>query len=115
MPNAWFFFKVVFSGVLIALASSLAGKRPVLAGFIIALPLMSMMSLLFSYVEFRNMEKANEFAVSILAAVPLSLLFFLPFLLHRWLKLGFFPTYLLGLACVTAGYLAHSLITKRLF
>ena len=115
MTNAWFVIKIILSGVIIAFASSLAGKRPALAGFIIALPLMSILSLLFSYVEFRDMEKANEFAVSILTAVPLSLLFFLPFALHRWIKLGFFPTYFIGLGCVATGYFVHTFIIKRFF
>jgi hypothetical protein len=115
MANTWFLFKIILSGTLIAFASTLAGKRPVLAGFIIALPLMSMLSLLFSYVEFRNMETANKFAVSILTAVPFSLLFFLPFVLHRWLKLGFFTTYSIGLGCVAIAYFVHSLIAKRIF
>jgi len=111
----WFVFKMLFSGAVIAFASSLAGKKPVLAGFIIALPMMSMMSLLFMYAEYRDMAKANTFALSVLAAVPLSLLFFLPFVLHRWMKLGFGATYLAGIVCVTLGYLAHSLLAKRFF
>src|SRR3989338_3963355 len=115
MSQAWFVTKIVVSGAIIAFASSLAGKRPVLAGFIVALPLMSMLSLLFSYVEFRDLEKANAFALSILTAVPLSLLFFLPFLLHRWVKLEFFTTYSIGLGCVLIGYFLHSVITKKLF
>ena len=113
MSSAWFITKIILSGALIAFASFLAGKKPVLAGFIIALPLVSMLSLLFSYAEYHDMEKANTFAVSILTAVPLSLLFFLPFVLHRWLKAGFFTTYFIGLACVAAGYALHSLIAKR--
>ncbi len=108
----WFITKTVLSGVVIATASWLAGRRPVLAGFIVALPLMSMLSILFSYLEYRDMEKANLFAVSILAAVPLSLFFFIPFLLHRWIKLNFFSAYGLALACVAVAYGLHSLIFK---
>lgn len=115
MANAWFITKIILSGIIIAFASSLAGKRPLLAGFIVALPLMSILSLLFSYIEFKDMAKASTFAVSILTAVPLSLLFFLPFVLNRWLKFGFFTTYFIGLGCVAVGYLAHSIITKRFF
>lgn len=111
----WFLTKTIISGAIIAFASSLAGRRPVLAGFIIALPLMSMLSLLFSYLQYRDMEKANLFAVSILTAIPLSLLFFLPFVCHRWIKLGFFAAFSIGLGCVAAGYFLHSLLTKKVF
>ena len=107
-----FLIKTVLSGVIIAFASSLAGKKPILAGFIIALPLMSILSILFSYLQYRDMEKINEFAVSILAAVPLSLVFFLPFVLNRWLKMNFILTYLMGIGLVMAGYLLHQLLLK---
>lgn len=75
--------------MLIACASWLAGRKPVLAGFIIALPLTSMIAILFSYAEYRDMDKINAFARSIFVVVPLSLTFFVPFLLNKWLKLNF--------------------------
>ena len=108
----WFGIKIVLSGILIAYASWLAGRNPVLAGFIIALPLMSMLSILFSYLEYRDMNKINQYAVSILAAVPLSLAFFIPFILNRWLKLNFTLTYGLAVACLALAYLAHSALFK---
>ena len=42
-----FALKVIFSGMIIAFASWLSVKKPVLAGFIIALPLMSLISIFF--------------------------------------------------------------------
>ena len=107
--------KVVFSAVILVSASWLAGKNPVLAGFIIALPLMSMLSILFSYIQYRDMAKINEFAVSILVAVPLSMTFFIPFVLNKWLKLGFIPTYGFGVAFLTAAFFAHNLILRSGF
>lgn len=108
----WFFVKTILSGAIIAYASWLSGKKPVLAGFIIALPLMSMLSIIFSYLEHRDMQKTNLFAVSILTAVPLSLIFFLPFILNKWLKLTFFPTYLLGIGSLFIAYTLQMLIFK---
>ena len=108
----WMVIKTVLSGFIIAFASSLAGKKPVLAGFIIALPLMSMLSIFFSYWQYRDMEKINEFALSILVAVPLSLSFFIPFLLNRWLHLNFALTYALGISCLGLAYGLHSLFLK---
>lgn len=107
-----FALKVVLSGVIIAAVSSLAGKKPFLAGFIVALPFVSILSILWSYWEYRDMGKINQFAVSILTAIPLSLLFFLPFVLNRWLKMGFPLTFTLGILCVAAAYFIHHLIFK---
>ncbi len=99
-----FLLKTVVAGGLIAFASWLAGRKPVLAGFIVALPLTSMLAILFSYAEYRDMRKIESFASSIFVAVPLSLVFFVPFLLNRWLKLNFACTYLTAIACVAVAY-----------
>ena len=107
-----FIVKILISAFLIAFASWLAGNKPVLAGFVIALPLTSMLALMFDYAEHRNMEKINQFAVSILAAVPLSLLFFVPFLVNRWVKLSFTVSYLSGLALLALAYFVHSALLK---
>ena len=109
-----FIVKIILSGIIIATASWLAGKNPVLAGFIIALPLMSMLSIFFTYWEYRDMEKINEFATSIFVAVPLSLTFFIPFLLNKWLKMGFTLTYALAVIFLGTAYLIHSFIFKGL-
>ncbi|MCB1194867.1 hypothetical protein KDK77_01660 [bacterium] len=106
----WFIGKIVISGTIIAFASWLAGKQPVLAGFIVALPLMSMMSIFFSYVSYKDMDTINKFALSIVTAVPLSLTFFIPFICNRWLNMNFLITYGLGFCCVIAAYVVHGLI-----
>lgn len=110
---AFFLLKILISGFTIAFCSWLAGRKPILAGFIVALPLMSMLSILFSYAEYRDMAKINQFAVSILVAVPLSLLFFVPFVLNKWLKLNFMTTYGLAIGVLTAGYLIHSFVAQK--
>ncbi len=108
-----FIAKVLLSSVILVGASWLAGKNPILAGFIIALPLMSILAILFSYLQYRDMAKINEFAISILAAVPLSLTFFIPFILNKWLRLNFTVAYLSGIACLFLAYLIHSFIFKQ--
>ncbi|HLD56083.1 MAG TPA: DUF3147 family protein [Candidatus Omnitrophota bacterium] len=108
----FFLTKIIISGVVIAFASWLAGRQSILAGFVVALPLVSMLAILFSYLEYRDMDKINQFAVSIFAAVPLSLLFFVPFLLNKWFKMNFVLTYLSAIGLLAAAYLIHQLIFK---
>ena len=110
-----FLMKAIISAVVIAFASWLAGKKPVLAGFVIALPLTSMLAVFFSYWQYRDMTKINQFAGSILVAVPLSLAFFIPFLLNKWLKMGFATTYILAVGCLVIAYVLHQLIFKSGF
>lgn len=113
-------FKVLFSACVIAFSSWLAGKRPELAGFIIALPLMTLLVLPFNYVEYQNAETSVTFAKSILVAVPLSLTFFAPFLLAPKIMalvpegFGFWTVYVLGLGCLAAAYFLHQWIMKFL-
>jgi hypothetical protein len=99
-----FVLKTLLAGSIIAFASWLAGKKPVLAGFVIALPMTSMLGILFAYAEHRDMDKINQFASSIFIAVPLSLTFFIPFLLNRWLKMNFALTFLAALTCLSIAY-----------
>ncbi len=108
----WFLSKVLFSALIIAFASWLSGRKPILAGFIIALPLMSMLAILFSYIEFKDMNRIDQFARSILVATPLSLSFFMPFLLGRWVKMSFTTTYVLAVLFVIAAFFIHGLIAK---
>lgn len=110
--TAFFMLKVIISAVIIAGASWLSGKKPFLAGFLIALPLMSILAVLFSYLQYRDMNRVNQFASSIFAAVPLSLCFFIPFLLNRWLKMDFLMTFGMGLLFLVAAYFIHHLIFK---
>ena len=110
----WFIVKTLLSGVIIAFASWLAGKNPTLAGFLIALPMMSMLAIIFSWMEFRDMQKIDEFAVSILVAVPLSLVFFLPFVANRWFKMGFPLTYFLAVAGLSMAYGLHNFISRKI-
>ena len=97
---------------MIAFTSWLAGRKPVLAGFIIALPLTSVIGILFSYAEYRDMDKINRFAQSIFVAVPLSLTFFVPFLLNRWVKMNFTATFVLSIVCLAVSYTVASVLFK---
>ena len=47
----FFTLKIVLAAIIIAFASWLSGQNPKLAGFIIALPLVSLIAIAFSYYE----------------------------------------------------------------
>ena len=104
--------KIAISACVIAFASWLSNKKPDLAGFIIALPLGTMLVLMFSYAEYHDPVASVRFAKSILVAVPMSLLFFVPFLLADKLHFSFWALYASGFALLVAGYFAHGLILK---
>jgi hypothetical protein len=108
----WTAVKIIVSSCIIAFASWLSGKKPELAGFIIALPISSMLVLAFSYAQYHDPATSVTFAKSIISAIPLSLTFFIPFLLAEKIPMGFWGLYGTGVLFLIAGYFAHSFIMK---
>ena len=108
----WFLGKILISAFLIAFASWLSGQKSFLAGFIIALPITSILTILFSYLQYRDIAKINELSLSILVSVPLSLMFFIPFALNRWLKMNFVVSFGFGLFLLFIAFLIHRSIFK---
>lgn len=107
-----FFGKVLLAAIVIAFASWLSGKKPELSGFIIALPLASILALVFSYLEHKNTENSVIFAKSILVGVPVSYLFFLPFFFAKSLNMNFWLIYGLGILLLIIGYFVHKFIVN---
>ena len=106
--------KVATAAIVIAFASWLSGKKPELAGFIIALPIASLLALVFSYLEYRDPAASITFAKSILVGVPVSYLFFLPFFFADKLGNSFWLSYLTGLGLLVIGFFIHRYIMSQL-
>ncbi|MBT3922146.1 MAG: hypothetical protein HOF21_06175 [Nitrospina sp.] len=105
-----FLFKGIVAGMVISYCSWLSGKRPDLAGFLLALPIASLIALAFSYSEHKNAQATIVFAKSIFVAVPVSFLFFVPFLLAGKLHLSFWQSYSAGLGMLIIGFFIHKTI-----
>lgn len=106
--------KVILASVLISFVSWLSGKKLGLAGFLTALPLTSLLALAFSHLEWGDSKQSVEYARSVFAGVPVSLLFFIPFLFAEKLQLSFWSCYALGVLFLGAGYFAHQYLIKFL-
>ena len=78
-----FGLKTVLAALILSFCSWLAGRRPELAGFIVALPIASLIALGFAYAEYQDPVASLKFAKSIFIGVPITLLFFVPFLLAK--------------------------------
>ena len=107
-----FLAKVLLAALVIAFASWLSGKKPELSGFIIALPIASIIAIAFSYLEHKNTENSVIFAKSILVGVPVSYLFFLPFFFAKNFNMNFWLVYGLGIILLIMGYFVHKYITS---
>jgi hypothetical protein len=107
-----FFAKIIVAAIAITISSWLAGKKPEIAGFIIALPLASLLALAFSYVEHKNLENSIIFAKSIMIGVPVSWLFFMPFFFAEKYNMSFWLSYLIGVLLLIVGFFIHKFWTS---
>jgi len=106
------FLKAGVAAFVIVFASWLAGKKPELAGFITALPLVSIIAIAFAYTQHGDVDITARYARSIIFALPISWLFFVPFFFTEKFNLGFWPSWVMGLALLAAGYFLHQWFLK---
>ena len=101
-----FGLKTVLAALILSFCSWLAGRRPDLAGFIVALPI----ALGFAYAEYQDPVASLKFAKSIFVGVPITLLFFVPFLLAEKRNLSFLDCHLGGIGFLIVGFIIHKTI-----
>jgi hypothetical protein len=109
-----FAFNMLLAASVVSVAAWLSRRFPIAAGFIVALPLNSLMVLPFSYVQHGDVGNTMLLAKSIFAAIPVTMAFFLPFLFAGKLGLSFWQAY--GLACLMlcVGFLVHRAVVPHL-
>jgi hypothetical protein len=100
------------SALVIGVAAWLSRRYPVTAGFVIALPLATLLVLPLAYLQHRDAGSAFQTARSILVALPITLLFFIPFLMRE--RFSFWGAYALGCALLPLGYFVHRAIMRAL-
>jgi len=110
----FFALKVLIAALVVAFASWLSGKKPELAGFITALPLVTILALAFSYLQYKDLEATATYAKSILLAVPVSWLFFVPFFFTgKFHTINFWAFYVTGLVLLAGGYFLHQYLARN--
>ena len=101
-----FVVKLLVSALIIALASEVAKRDAFWGALIVAMPLVSILAMGWLYGETRDNALVTRFARDILLLVPLSLVFFLPFLFESRTRLGFLPNLIFGLALLAVAVVA---------
>lgn len=105
--------KLCISLAVILLSSELAKRSPSLGAFVVALPLVSLLSMTWLYVDTGDSEKVGAYAREIFYLVPLSLIFFLPFLLESKTHWGYWLNCLLGLSLMALAFLGVAFFKTR--
>ena len=83
--------------MIIGIAAEVAKRNPFWGSILIALPLTSILAMSWLYADTRDNALLTQFARDIFVVVPVSLVFFVPFLLEAKTRLGFVSNMLLGL------------------
>jgi hypothetical protein len=97
----------MLSATIISLVLSLSKTNPIMGGFLLSLPVSTLIALAFSKIQGQRVENTFLLAKSIFISVPLTLTFFLPFLFADKLKLSFWTSYSIGIVFLAISYLAH--------
>ncbi len=105
---------ILVSAAAISFAAWLSGRFPATAGFIVALPLATLLVLPLSQLQHANPENTILLARSIFLAIPVSLAFFIPFLISDRVGLSFWQAYGLGCLILPLGYLVHRAVLRAL-
>jgi len=109
---AWIISKYLITAFMVVLISELAKRSDKLGGFIAALPLVTVLTLVWLYIENQPTEKiANHASYTfwyVLPTLPMFLLF--PWLLSRW---GFWPTLLASIFLTFVLFGGFAFLLKR--
>lgn len=103
-------FQIIFSALLLTFSAWLSKRNPEAAGFLIALPLATIIVLPFSYWTHGEAGNSVRLAQEILRAIPISLTFFLPFALAGKFQLGFWQAYTAGIVLLVVSYGIYRLL-----
>lgn len=106
------FLKFAISVLILLGASEVAKRSALLGALILALPLVSMLSMVWLYLDTRDAAKVSEFARDIFYLVPPSLLFFLPFLVASRTHWSFWQNFFIGIFIMILGMVAIKFLLK---
>lgn len=110
----FFLSKVFVSAFIIALAAWLSGKFPRAAGFLVALPLTTMLVLPLAYIEYHDTDQIATLAKSILIALPGIAIFLLPVIFAgRW-GVPFWATYVVACLWLIPAFYLHRFLFRLL-
>lgn len=100
----YYTFKLLLSAAIIVAVSELAKRQPGWAGALASLPLVSLLGIVWLYVDTRSTEQVAALSVSIFWLVLPSLALFIALPLLLRLRIGFTASLALAIVTMLAGY-----------
>ena len=106
--------KVIISALLIVAIAELTKRSSLLGGILVSIPLVSVLAMIWLYVDTRDVERIAQFSVSVFWLVIPSLALFvtLPLLLRS--GVGFYLSLLIAIAVTVVCYYVMVVLLNRL-
>lgn len=110
----YYLLKLVISAALIVVVSEVAKRYSLVAGILASLPIVSVLAIIWLYIDTGSVERVSGLSVSIFWMVlpSLSLFLVLPLLLKN--KVPFYPALALSAAVMVLLYWIMILVLKKL-
>lgn len=107
-------FNLILTSSVLSVVLWVSKSNPILGGFIVSLPISTLIVLAFSQLQNQQTENTFLLAKSIFIAVPSTLVFFVPFLIADRFKLSFWMSYFCGLGLLVVSYFFHKWVMQWL-
>jgi len=109
----YYVLKIVITTALIVIISEIAKRNTLIGGILASIPLISVLAIIWLYVDTKNTEIISEFSINVFWLVIPSLTFFLtlPFLLHK--GINFYTSISLAIVITIACYYMMILVLKK--
>ncbi len=105
-------FKILLSAITIVAAAEIAKRSTLWGALLITLPISSILSIVFLYIDTKDSTQTTNYAKEIFYLVPISLLFFVPFLFASKTGWPFWINFGCGIVLLTLAVLAVSALKQ---
>lgn len=110
---SFFLFKLLVSALLIALLSELAKRLPVLSGLLTAMPITTLLVLIWLYVERKETRFLYDFSLAVFWGIFPTLFFFLAMIYGFKKGMPFFASLGLGFLLWALAAMVHIKLLQR--
>jgi hypothetical protein len=106
--------KIIISALVIFIASEIAKKDTLVGAIIVSLPLISLLSIIWIYIETRDVERIISFSYSVFSMIIPSLSFFLtlPFFLKK--NISFSISLILSITVMVVLYFGLATLYRKI-
>ena len=107
--------KVLITAVVIVLAAEIAKRSSLLAGLIVSMPLITVLTLMWLYWDTRDIKQVSDLTNNTLLMILPSLTFFIFFPILLKLNLNFTVSMIIAIASTGACYWGYTIFLNKFF